>query len=99
LMRAQAPDLLITELRLGAFNGLHLVVLARSSQPAMATIVLTGVPDPVLETEAKRLGAVYLVNPVKPAELLTVVSRELEIGPERRRTEFSETPSPMGFHR
>ena len=99
LLSTRAPDLLITELRLGAFNGLHLVVLARSSQSAIATIVLTGVPDPVLETEAKRLGTAYLVNPVKPAELLTVVSRELGMGPERRRTEFSEAPSPMAFHR
>jgi DNA-binding response OmpR family regulator len=90
------PDLLITELRLGDFNGLHLVVRARSSQSAIATIVLTRFPDPVLEAEAKRLGAAYLVNPVKPAELLTVVSRELGMGLEPRHApECSEPPNPM----
>jgi DNA-binding NtrC family response regulator len=96
VLSTQVPDLLITELRLGDFNGLHLVVRARSSQSAIATIVLTRFPDPVLEAEAKRLGAAYLVNPVKPAELLTVVSRELGMGLEPRHApECSEPPNPM----
>src|ERR1700674_2663758 len=96
VLSTQVPDLLITELRLGDFNGLHLVVRARSSQSAIATIVLTRFPDPVLESEAKRLGAAYLVNPVKPAELLTVVSRELGMGlAPRHDPELSEPPNPM----
>lgn len=50
----------------------------------------------MLEAEAKCLGAAYLVNPVKPAELLTVVSRELGMGLEPRHApECSEPPNPM----
>jgi DNA-binding response OmpR family regulator len=96
VLSTEVPDLLITELRLGDFNGLHLVLRARSSQSAIATIVLTRFPDAVLEAEAKRLGAAYLVTPVKPAELLTVVSRELDMGLEPRHApQRSEPPTSI----
>src|SRR4051812_32656564 len=53
------PDLLITDIRLGAYNGLQLVATNPRSLPA---IVVTGYPDPVLQAEARRLGADYLVK-------------------------------------
>ena len=71
----EAPDLLITELRLGAFNGLHLIIRTRVSRPDMAAIIVTGFSDPVLKVEANRLGVAYLVKPPNPAELLPLVSR------------------------
>ena len=51
------PDLLITELKLGAYNGLHLAIRA-SVQGTPAIVV--GEPDPVLEAEAERQHATYL---------------------------------------
>jgi hypothetical protein len=51
------PDLLITELKLGEHNGLHLALRARAkSVPA----VVIGEPDPVLERDAFQLGAMFL---------------------------------------
>src|SRR5689334_20905714 len=52
-LSTEQPDLLISDVRLGAFNGLQLVATAPRSIP---TIMITGYPDPVLVTEAHRLG-------------------------------------------
>jgi FixJ family two-component response regulator len=68
------PDLLITDIRLGAYNGLHLVVARRVPIPA---IVITGFPDSALEAEARRMGADFLVKPISPAELLWLMERRL----------------------
>src|SRR6266404_2153026 len=55
---AAAPyDLLVTQLRLGAFNGLHLVHLARPRQ--IRCVVYAAVTDPVLARIAQSAGAFY----------------------------------------
>src|SRR5256885_3270187 len=54
---ADPPDLLVTNIRLGAYNGLHLVHLAAASGFATRTIVYTDAPDPVLLREAQEAGA------------------------------------------
>lgn len=66
------PDLLITDVRLGAFNGLQLLIrsLAGVSIPA---IVTTGFPDAVLEAKARKFGAMFLLKPIEPAGLLMLV--------------------------
>jgi DNA-binding NtrC family response regulator len=61
---------LLTDVRLGAFNGLQLAVIARDLQPDMTLIVYSGFDDPVLRSEAEHLRAVYLVKPVSAAQLL-----------------------------
>jgi two-component system, response regulator RegA len=71
-------DLLISEIRLGQFNGLQLVA---TSRPAIPAIVLTGYRDPALEAEAKRLGADFLVKPVARAALLALVNVKLNPSP------------------
>ena len=68
------PDLLIADVRLGEFNGLQL--LATTTRPTPA-IIVTGYPDPVLESDARRMGADYLVKPVMPNELIELVRRKL----------------------
>jgi ActR/RegA family two-component response regulator len=71
-------DLLISEIRLGQFNGLQLVA---TSSPGMPAIVLTGYRDAALEAEARRLGADFLVKPVARAALLALVKVKLEPTP------------------
>ena len=51
------PDLLISEVRLGAYNGLHLAMRAKAS--AIPAIIL-GETDPVTEREVQNLGATYV---------------------------------------
>lgn len=68
------PSLLITEIRLDTYNGLHLIAMAPKPIPA---IVITGYPDRAVESDARRLGAEYLAKPVSPGELYAAVLRTL----------------------
>ncbi len=74
ILRTSPPDLLIADVRLGPFNGLQLVI--GSPQPIPA-IIITGFADPVLEADARRRGADYVLKPVSPSRLLDLVSRKL----------------------
>jgi len=69
------PDLLIADVRLGEFNGLQLIV---TNPRPIPTIIVTGYPDPVLEADARALGADYLLKPVLPSALLSLVKEKLE---------------------
>jgi DNA-binding response OmpR family regulator len=73
-LQDRAPDLLILDVRLGAFNGLQLI---STGQVQIPTIVVTGFDDPVLRADAHGFGASYLVKPVSPAALLAVIAAQL----------------------
>ena len=66
-------DALITDVRLGAFNGLQLAVISRDTYPDIRLIVFSGFDDPVLRTEAEHVGATYIVKPVTGTKLLEVL--------------------------
>ena len=73
-LRTETPDLLIADVRLGAFNGLQLLVSSPRQIPA---IIITGFADPVLESDARQHGAEYVLKPVSPTVLLEMVRRRL----------------------
>jgi DNA-binding NtrC family response regulator len=75
ILRDQTFDALITDVRLGAFNGLQLAVMARDMYPDMRLIVFSGFDDPVLRSDAEQIGAVYLVKPVVSSELLKLLEQ------------------------
>ena len=58
-------DRLITVVRLGRFNGLHLAILARHEFPRMRIVVFSESDDPVLRKEARAVGARYMVKPLE----------------------------------
>jgi DNA-binding response OmpR family regulator len=66
-------DALITDVRLGDYNGLQLAVMARDLLPDIRIIVYSGYNDSVLREESDRIGAVYLVKPVPSAQLLEII--------------------------
>lgn len=72
------PDLLIADVRLGSFNGLQLVISGQNRVPA---IVITGYADSVLEAEARRGGAEYLVKPFDPQKLMSMIRHKLGSAP------------------
>lgn len=74
-LRDRMPDLLILDVRLGAFNGLQLISTGRVDIPA---IVVTGFDDPVLRADASEFGASYMVKPVPPAALLQLIEQKLK---------------------
>jgi DNA-binding NarL/FixJ family response regulator len=60
-LMASPVDFLVTNVRLGAFNGLHLVYLSQASKrPAPRAIVYNDGPDIGLAREAERAGASYV---------------------------------------
>jgi DNA-binding response OmpR family regulator len=73
-LSTNSPHLLITEIRLEGYNGLHLVAMAPKPIPA---IVITAFADRAIEADARRLGAEYLSKPVSPGELYATVQRTL----------------------
>lgn len=72
-LRLAAPLLLVVDVRLGPYNGLQLVLRARRDHPEMAAIVTHAFRDPVLEAEAMKAGAVYLLKPIDPTTLVDIV--------------------------
>jgi DNA-binding response OmpR family regulator len=76
LLRECRPDLLIVDVRLGAFNGLQLISTGDLHIPA---IVVTGFDDTVLRADANVFGASYLVKPISPAALLALIDQKLSL--------------------
>jgi two-component system response regulator FixJ len=68
------PDVLVTDIRLGEYNGLQLVVQAGTLDPPPFVIVTSGFDDPVLAAEAERMGATFLRKPVEPEQLIALIS-------------------------
>ena len=78
LLADAPPSLLITGVRLGAYNGLHLIVRSRIDHPEMNAILTNHAPDPVLRAEAERQKATYLVRPWSHQDLLSAIARSLQ---------------------
>jgi len=64
------PDLVIADERLGAYNGLHVIMRAREEYPDVSAIVMTTVKNHGLEADAKCLNVQCLITPQSPAEWL-----------------------------
>jgi DNA-binding response OmpR family regulator len=75
------PDFLISELKLGAYNGLHLAIRA-AGQGTPAIII--GDADPVLQAEAERYRAAFLKTPLDPERVL-VLLRTIPASSRRKR--------------
>jgi CheY-like chemotaxis protein len=74
----QHPSLLLSEVRLGDYNGLHLALRAKAM--GIPAIVL-GSADAVLEREAERLGVKYradALDRVQVADVVQAIGHSLE---------------------
>jgi DNA-binding response OmpR family regulator len=75
-IETSAPHLVLLDIRLGAFNGLQLMI-STGRVRRIPAIVITGFDDPVLRADAASFGARYLVKPVAPRLLLTNIQEIL----------------------
>jgi DNA-binding response OmpR family regulator len=82
-LRSRQFDALITDVRLGAFNGLQLAVIARTHRPDIRVVVFSGYDDPVLRSEAEHAGARYVTKPVQVAELMNLLGIRSELNRDR----------------
>jgi len=78
------PDVLVSDVQLGEYNGLHLAIIGRDRRPALVAIVI-GPSDAVLAREAEQHGAVYLNEPVTESSLVARLNTLVqEMGRHRR---------------
>jgi DNA-binding response OmpR family regulator len=78
LLDSVRPDLLIADVRLEAYNGLHLAVRSRIDYPLLPVIITHPSPDPVLESDAARYGASFIVNPLENPEFMRCIKAAVE---------------------
>jgi DNA-binding NtrC family response regulator len=74
-LASSRPALFVTGIKLGNYNGLHLVLRGTTAWPGLPCIVVAETADPVLRDEAERLGATFVVMPAPHNELAAAVSR------------------------
>ena len=77
------PDLLITDVRLGVYNGLQLIVRGRMLNPDLQAIVVTGYADQVVFREAVHLHAEHVETPIDFDRLMLLVAKAIN-APTRR---------------
>lgn len=95
LLAVSPFDLLVSDVRLRAFNGLNLVKLTRAEHPDTAIIIMTGYDDPLIDLEAQRYHADLVRKPIRPAEFRDRVDAAL--GLVRRERRWPRTRVTGGF--
>ena len=73
-VRHRAPNVVITEVRLGEFNGLQLAILAREAWPAVRLIIISGCDDALLRRDAPDLDATFMRKPLRAQALLAAAA-------------------------
>lgn len=74
LLTTDPPDILVTDVRLGPYNGLQLVLLMREARPEGRIVVLSAFDDPTLRQEASRYQAEYILKPLSGQALIERLS-------------------------
>ena len=77
LLAVSPFDLLVSDVRVRSFNGLHLVMQTRADHPETAIIIITGYDDPLIDLEAHRYHADLVRKPIRPAEFQQRVNEAL----------------------
>ncbi|MCD1258960.1 response regulator [Paenibacillus athensensis] len=80
-------DLLITDIKMPAMNGIRLVELLHERRPELRAAIVSGFSDFEYARQAIRLGAVdYLIKPIDKEELYRLLAKlRLELADARRR--------------
>jgi two-component system, cell cycle sensor histidine kinase and response regulator CckA len=75
------PDVMVVDIRLPDMSGLDLVRLARTIQPAVPALYISGYPEPVIEEHQQRtLLRAFLAKPFAAEQLIGAVRQLLPVG-------------------
>jgi response regulator RpfG family c-di-GMP phosphodiesterase len=73
-------DLLLSDINMPGMNGLDLLRTVKTVDPSLPIILISGLCDLAMAHGALRAGATdYLLKPVRPADLLGLVSRHVDV--------------------
>ena len=88
-LQIECPNAIVSQLRLGAFNGLHLVSLARRTAPTIAAVVYSGRADSGIGRDASSEGATYLDRETLIANLIPHLGGAARDQASRDATQFA----------
>jgi len=77
LLLDRQPAMIVAAVQLGEYNGLGLVLRAKSANPQVRAVVLSRAADPVLQADAEALGATFVSLPIELRELRAAIIRTL----------------------
>jgi DNA-binding NtrC family response regulator len=78
MLTVMSPDVVMTDERLGAYNGLHVILNARLENPHVRAMLITPVLDRGLQADAARLNVECIVNQYDPEKWLAIGSKTLD---------------------
>jgi len=96
LLDSVTPDLLIADLRVGEYPDFQIAIRSRVNHPDVPVIVTSAEPDELVEAEARRIGAAFVVSPLEndafvPMVETAIAKRRREQPPVRR---WFRAPAP-----
>ena len=102
LLATEPFDLMVSDIRMGAMNGLELLDRAKEHQEHLAVIMMTAYAAVETAVEAMRMGAFdYVCKPFKVDELLVTVERALSyesaLAENESLKETIESPAEVHF--
>jgi DNA-binding NtrC family response regulator len=98
LLTAQAPDLVLSDVRMGGISGIELLRLLRERKPGVDVVLMTAYDDMATVVDAMREGAVeFLVKPFELEGLLALLMRILDDRRTRSRA-FAAADAPALQH-
>lgn len=77
LLDSVTPDLLIADVRLGAYNGLQLAARSRFDHPDVPVIVTSAQPDEIAAQQAERFDAMFIAAPLENPDFVPMVEAAL----------------------
>lgn len=77
LLSSNPPSVLLAAVRLGIYNGLHLVLHGKAVRPEMAAFIASPASDPVLRADAEAMGATFMVKPLAERDLIGAIMQTL----------------------
>lgn len=98
-LREMAYDLLVTNVRLKDYNGLHLVYLVRLAGAPIHAVVYGNATDLGLASEVRRAGAFYEIAERLPITLPAYISAALPAADRRTSASYDRRTFPRGGRR
>jgi DNA-binding NtrC family response regulator len=76
-LKQEIPKGLLTDVRVGEYNGLQLAIFFRSLSPDGTLLVVSGHDDVVIRQEARQINAGFLVKPLDMNGLISFFGRNV----------------------